>query len=361
MLIVCTDMQAIYDAFSRQQIACDSLPRIDSGCGTVPVNRPVITATPGDKQVTLQWTSVANANEYDVMRAEGGCDKGKKKINSANTARFIADTGLKNGFEVSVVNVQPAAELFCLKILCDVNQIYSLPHTTQYCYVIVPKKSTKCYGKLSASIKVTPGAAQIPIPIPDPPTPVPTPNPTNPPTPLPSPVPTPNPTNPPTPNPTNPPTPIPTNPPTPNPSNPPVGTSQNFCGNDVEKIFRLDIEWDVGDEDQISWELRKFNVETETFDSFKSMESLQTRTRICVAPGTYEFTINDSSGNGMGNGKYSATFKGAEVFASDPTEGSWSQQTHIFCFGECASTSPSASVSSRQDRRYKLQPPRHLF
>jgi hypothetical protein len=128
MLNVCTDMEAIYDAFNRQQIACDSLPRINSGCGTVPVNRPVITATPGDKQVTLQWTSVANANEYDVMRAEGGCDKGKKKINSANTARFIADTGLKNGFEVSVVNVQPAAELFCLKILCDLNKIYSL-HT----------------------------------------------------------------------------------------------------------------------------------------------------------------------------------------------------------------------------------------
>ena len=216
---------------------------------------------------------------------------------------------------------------------------------------------------MSASIKVTPGAAQIPLPIPDPPTPPPTRNPTNPPTPLPSPVPTPRPSPVPTRNPTNPPTPNPTNPPTPNPTNPPVGTSQTFCDNNDEKIFRLDIEWEAGDKDQISWELREFKVDTETFGTFKSSkdEGLQARTRICVAPGTYEFTINDSSGNGMGNGKYSALFKGAEVFASDPADGTWSQQTHIFCFGECASTSPSASVSSQQDRKYKIQAPRHLF
>lgn len=121
-------MEAIYDAFNRQQIACNSIPRVNSGCGTVPEDRPVITATPGDKQVTLQWTSVGNANEYDVMRAEGGCDKGKVKINSANTARFIADTGLKNGFEVSVKQTGPG--LFCLQTTFDINKIHSLSRHT---------------------------------------------------------------------------------------------------------------------------------------------------------------------------------------------------------------------------------------
>ena len=106
-------MTAIYKAFNDQQIACNDLPRQNSGCATVPDDRPGVGAIDvGDKKVTLNWSAVANADRYVVMRGEGGCEKGKVKINTISQTSFT-DTGLKNGFEVSV---HPKRRSFAFKI-----------------------------------------------------------------------------------------------------------------------------------------------------------------------------------------------------------------------------------------------------
>ena len=105
-------MRAIYNAFVDQEIACNELAVQNSGCTNVPDAAPSVTATSGNKRVTLTWTEVARAVSYDVMRAEGGCEKGKVKVaNVGRGTRTLTDTGLKNGFEVSV----PIEHWFLLK------------------------------------------------------------------------------------------------------------------------------------------------------------------------------------------------------------------------------------------------------
>ena len=97
-------MRAIYNAFLNQEIACNDLTVRNSGCANVPDAAPSVNAASGNKRVTLTWTEVANAASYDVMRAEGGCEKGKVKVaNVGRGTRTVTDTGLKNGFEVSVL------------------------------------------------------------------------------------------------------------------------------------------------------------------------------------------------------------------------------------------------------------------
>ncbi len=109
-------MTAIYKAFLDQEIACNDLVVRNSGCTNGPVGAPQVTATPRDKRITLTWTQVNGALSYDVMRAEGGCEKGKVKV--ANVRRgngnllFLTDTGLKNGFEVSA----PVKQCFLLNM-----------------------------------------------------------------------------------------------------------------------------------------------------------------------------------------------------------------------------------------------------
>ena len=99
-------MRAIYEAFLDQEIACNDKIVKDSQCRNIPVDSPSVTATPGDKKVTLTWSDVENALSYDVMRAEGGCEKGKvkvaTKIQGEGGGNFYQDTGLKNGFEVRI-------------------------------------------------------------------------------------------------------------------------------------------------------------------------------------------------------------------------------------------------------------------
>lgn len=101
-----TDMTAIYNAFLKQEIACNDVVVRDTGCADSPELAPSVNAVSGDKRVTLTWTEVNNARSYDVMRAEGGCEKGKVKVANVQSGtgnlRLLTDTGLKNGFEVSV-------------------------------------------------------------------------------------------------------------------------------------------------------------------------------------------------------------------------------------------------------------------
>ena len=67
---------------------------------------------------------------------------------------------------------------------------------------------------------------------------------------------------------------------------------------------------------------------------------------MCVPEGTYQFTITDRDGRGMGDdGSYTGYFKGGQIFSSDPADRRWQQQQHTFCYGPCSSTSPSLSPS----------------
>jgi hypothetical protein len=111
-------MTAIYEAFNDQQIACQTPAVQDSGCSGAPTVAPNVTASPGNKQISLSWGSGSGASSYDVFRAEGiyACDFGKVKVGSTSGTSFT-DTGLQNG--------------------------------RAYSYVVIPKSGASCFGPAS--------------------------------------------------------------------------------------------------------------------------------------------------------------------------------------------------------------------
>ena len=128
----------------------------------------------------------------------------------------------------------------------------------------------------------------------------------------------------------------------------PFGSSATVCNTAAaEKIFRLALDYDDDVASKISWKVNQFDITSETFVDFEdSGDSVQRTQRICVPPGTYEIIITDSSATGMGGGSYAGFLFGNElVFESDPNDVNWGEKRHIFCYGECASTSPSFSPS----------------
>jgi len=95
-------MNAIFDAFDRHGIACSTPVVSDAGCAGAPTQAPVVTATVGDQQVTLNWNSVANATHYIVYRGEGvkQCDIGKVIAGVVRApATSFTDTDLHNDFD----------------------------------------------------------------------------------------------------------------------------------------------------------------------------------------------------------------------------------------------------------------------
>src|SRR4030042_5333359 len=81
-------MTAIFNAFNRHEIACDTPIPQNRGCTTGPNTAPTyITATPGEFKVNLDWTPVTDAYQYYIYRTEGpkGCDFGKIKLGTVNT------------------------------------------------------------------------------------------------------------------------------------------------------------------------------------------------------------------------------------------------------------------------------------
>ena len=122
-------MQAIFDAFNDQEIACDTPTVQDSGCAGVPTTPPSVTGTPGNTSASLSWGAVAGASEYSVFRTEGvfACDFGKVRLGST-TGTSWNDSGLQNGRD--------------------------------YSYVVIPKGSADaCFGPASSCTTVTPVAA----------------------------------------------------------------------------------------------------------------------------------------------------------------------------------------------------------
>jgi hypothetical protein len=122
-------MQAIYDAFNDQEIACASPAVQDSGCASTPTAPTTVSTSPGNKQISLSWDAVTDASGYEVFRAEGifDCDFGKVKI--ANTVgTSFTDSGLQNGRD--------------------------------YSYVVIPKgSSSSCFGPASACATAQPVGA----------------------------------------------------------------------------------------------------------------------------------------------------------------------------------------------------------
>ncbi|MCS7313163.1 MAG: endopeptidase, partial [Acidobacteria bacterium] len=122
-------MTAIYAAFNRHNIACSTPRPQNSGCSTGPTSAPSLTATPGDYQVSLSWTSVTNAAKYWVFRTEGhaGCNLGKTLIGTVTSTSFT-DTEVANG--------------------------------RQYCYVVMAVGSSNaCFGPASTCVCVTPNSS----------------------------------------------------------------------------------------------------------------------------------------------------------------------------------------------------------
>jgi hypothetical protein len=79
-------MTALFAAFERHGIACDSPTPQNSGCDGGPTNPPVVVATDrGNGRIDLRWNNVPDARRYAIFRTEGhaGCDLGKVRI--ANT------------------------------------------------------------------------------------------------------------------------------------------------------------------------------------------------------------------------------------------------------------------------------------
>ncbi len=108
-------MQAIFDAFNRHEIACNTPAVTDSGCAGTPASAPAVTLTPADKSMGLSWTSVTGATKYQVFRTDGvfACDFGKVKAGETIGTTFN-DTGLQNGRTYSYVVVPIGAADACM-------------------------------------------------------------------------------------------------------------------------------------------------------------------------------------------------------------------------------------------------------
>jgi hypothetical protein len=120
-------MSAIFDAFNRHQVACDSPAVTDSDCSP-PTVAPSVTANPKDRGATLSWSAVAGASSYRIFRTDGlkGCDLGKSLVGETDGLTFN-DEGLQNGRE--------------------------------YNYVVIPMGTAgSCFGPASSCETVTPAA-----------------------------------------------------------------------------------------------------------------------------------------------------------------------------------------------------------
>lgn len=109
------NMSAIFAAFDRHEIACDSPTVQNSGCAGTPTSAPTVTATALDRGAKLSWGAVSGATKYLVYRAEGvkACDYGKTLVGETTGTSFT-DAGLLNGrlYSYNVIPIGPGASCF---------------------------------------------------------------------------------------------------------------------------------------------------------------------------------------------------------------------------------------------------------
>lgn len=91
-------MTALYAAFNRHSIACATPAPVNSGCTGGPGAAPVLSASPANNQVVLNWPAVPGAAKYWVLRAEGfaGCHFGKALVATV-TGTGYTDPDVANG------------------------------------------------------------------------------------------------------------------------------------------------------------------------------------------------------------------------------------------------------------------------
>jgi hypothetical protein len=111
-------MSAIFAAFNRHQIACNTPAVVNSGCAGGPTTAPVATAVPSATQAAaadVTWTAVPGAANYNVYRTEGtnGCNFGKIKVGTTSGTTFT-EAGLLDGrqYFYSVMPVGSNASCF---------------------------------------------------------------------------------------------------------------------------------------------------------------------------------------------------------------------------------------------------------
>ncbi len=127
-------MTAIFNAFDRHGIACATPTPTNAGCSGGPTGATTVNATPGNYQVALSWTSVANASEYWVLRTEGhaGCDFGKTLISEVAGTTYT---------DTQVANDRP-----------------------YYYSVVAAGTSSSCFGPLSGCVAATPTGGGCTLP-----------------------------------------------------------------------------------------------------------------------------------------------------------------------------------------------------
>ncbi len=108
-------MTAIYNAFNRHEIACNTPAVVDSGCAGTPTVAPVVTASAGDRAADLSWSAVSGATKYQVFRTDSvfACAFGKVKVGET-TSKSFSDSGLQNGREYSYVVIPIGAADTCI-------------------------------------------------------------------------------------------------------------------------------------------------------------------------------------------------------------------------------------------------------
>ena len=91
-------MSAIFAAFDRHGIACDTPAVVDSGCAGTPAAAPAVVAAARDRGAALSWGAVAGATSYRIYRTDGdaACAYGKTEVGETAGTSFV-DTGLQNG------------------------------------------------------------------------------------------------------------------------------------------------------------------------------------------------------------------------------------------------------------------------
>jgi hypothetical protein len=94
-------MQAIFATHNRQGFACDKPKVQDSGCLNTPNEAPVVVlVVPGSMHVTVKWTAVDSATNYQIFCAESINKFSQEKVLVATVASDVlnhTDSGLING------------------------------------------------------------------------------------------------------------------------------------------------------------------------------------------------------------------------------------------------------------------------
>lgn len=97
-------MAALYAAFNRHGIACNSPTPANAGCSGGPTTAPTVTVQPKHNQNVINWNSISGATSYFVFRSEGfaGCNFGKTLIATVNATTYT-DNEVSNGRQYNYV------------------------------------------------------------------------------------------------------------------------------------------------------------------------------------------------------------------------------------------------------------------